>query len=319
MTTDFDLDAARGDIARVAPAFAGATLVRLGEGMDSVAVLAGDSFVFRFAKHADAALGLRREIALLPRLAPVLPVAVPRLEYAGDRSADGLPFVGYPLIRGEPLQRPLFDGLGPETRDRVLDDLAALLAVVHAFPVDDAAACGVRPYATRSGYADDLRHARSEVLPLLDAEARRAVEARLSAFLDDDANFAAPPVLLHGDLWPEHVLYSPASGRLAGVIDWGDLCLGDPEYDLAFLARRLGPEFQDGLLRCSPPADPARTAAKLVAIALFSALEDAAAGLTRGDGGLVESALSDVLALSAGRPDPGSVPTRDAGPREFNR
>lgn len=47
-----------------------------------------------------------------------------------------------------------------------------------------------------------------------------------------------PPVWLHGDLHPAHVVVS--DGALAGVIDFGDMCAGDPAVDLA-AARVLGP------------------------------------------------------------------------------
>jgi hypothetical protein len=53
----------------------------------NLAVLVGESFVFRFAKHAEAAIGLRREMALLPRLAP----SNPRICLIRAASAD----VGY--------------------------------------------------------------------------------------------------------------------------------------------------------------------------------------------------------------------------------
>ena len=89
------------------------------------------------------------------------------------------------------------------------------------------------------------------------------VESQLDAFLEDDANFAYAPTLLHADLWPEHVLFSRDVGRLAGVIDFGDVSIGDPDYDLAFLALRLGPGFIAGLLRRYPHADPARLAEKI--------------------------------------------------------
>lgn len=39
------------------------------------------------------------------------------------------------------------------------------------------------------------------------------------------------PVWLHGDLHPRNVLVE--GGRVSGVIDWGDLCAGDPATDLA--------------------------------------------------------------------------------------
>jgi len=51
----------------------------------------------------------------------------------------------------------------------------------------------------------------------------------------DDAlaapGWAGPPLWLHADLHPANVL--TADGTLCGVIDFGDLCAGDPAYDLA--------------------------------------------------------------------------------------
>lgn len=51
-----------------------------------------------------------------------------------------------------------------------------------------------------------------------------------------DEALAAPawqgmPLWLHGDLHPANVIVQ--NGRLAGVIDFGDLCAGDPAWDLS--------------------------------------------------------------------------------------
>lgn len=43
--------------------------------------------------------------------------------------------------------------------------------------------------------------------------------------------WAGPALWLHGDLHPANVL--TADGTLCGVIDFGDLCTGDPACDLA--------------------------------------------------------------------------------------
>jgi aminoglycoside phosphotransferase (APT) family kinase protein len=43
--------------------------------------------------------------------------------------------------------------------------------------------------------------------------------------------WAAPPVWVHGDLHPANTLV--ADGTLSAVIDFGDLCAGDPATDLA--------------------------------------------------------------------------------------
>jgi hypothetical protein len=78
------------------------------------------------------------------------------------------------------------------------------------------------------------------------------------------------------------------------VIDFGDVSIGDPDYDLAFLALRLGPGFLAGLLRHRPHPDPARLAGKLRAFVLFNTIDDVFIGLERGDRALVDSALADL-------------------------
>ena len=44
-------------------------------------------------------------------------------------------------------------------------------------------------------------------------------------------DWQGPPVWLHGDLHPANVVVS--DGTLSGVIDFGDMCAGDPAVDLA--------------------------------------------------------------------------------------
>jgi aminoglycoside 2''-phosphotransferase len=151
----------RSEIARIAPGFGREPIARLGDGMDSLAVSVGGTFVFRFAKHAEAAAGLRREVMLLPRLAPGLPLDVPRFEFVGEHSATGLPFVGYRPIPGEPLHRMVYEEQPADARDGLLGELAAFLDAVHAFPVREAAACGVEVHGDRTGYLEDLRRARA--------------------------------------------------------------------------------------------------------------------------------------------------------------
>ena len=46
--------------------------------------------------------------------------------------------------------------------------------------------------------------------------------------------------LVHGDLYARHLLVDPAH-QLAGVIDWGDVHLGDPAVDLMIVSTFLPP------------------------------------------------------------------------------
>jgi aminoglycoside 2''-phosphotransferase len=289
-----NLLAIRREIVRVAPEFLAEPIAPLGEGMDNLAVLVGGAAVFRFAKHDDAAAGLRREIALLPRLARGLSLAIPRFQQVGEHSVTGLPFVGYALIQGEPLSPQLYQGLPAATRDGILGDLVSFLNAVHAFPVEQAVDCGVVSCGGRADFIGTLQRARVDAFPLLECAVRQKVESQLEAFLEDHANFDYAPVLLHADLWPEHVLFSRRMGRLAGVIDFGDVSIGDPDYDLAFLGRRLGSEFVAELLQHYPRKNPVSLAEKIRCFNLFNAIDDVFIGLDHGDRPLVDSSLADL-------------------------
>jgi aminoglycoside phosphotransferase (APT) family kinase protein len=177
----------------------------LGEGWDSAAFLVDGRWVFRFPKRADVVPHLRAEIAVLPRL--TLPVAIPRFTFV----VDGPPlFVGYERLPGVPL-----DQVPDADPAVVFADVERALAALHATPIEG-------PVAEVRGWdapdpPDDLEH------PVL---------ARAAAWLAAHPAEPAPPVPCHDDLGAEHVLVDPATSRVTGLIDWGDLALGDPAIDL---------------------------------------------------------------------------------------
>jgi aminoglycoside 2''-phosphotransferase len=84
-------------------------------------------------------------------------------------------------------------------------------------------------------------------------------------------------------------------GRLAKVIDHGDISIGDPDYDLAFLAARLGPDFLAGLLRHLPHHDPSRLTEEIGYFIAPYAIDDILIGLGRSVGAEADSAPADVV------------------------
>lgn len=93
---------------------------------------------------------------------------------------------------------------------------------------------------------------------------------------------AEPPLWLHGDLHPANVVLR-ADGSLAGVVDFGDLCSGDPATDLAAAwlmfdvdGRRMFRDELDGLRpRDAATWDRARGWAVSMGSALAASSDDA--------------------------------------------
>jgi aminoglycoside 2''-phosphotransferase len=254
---------ARAEIARAFPGLPLRDLSFLGAGVDSDAYLVDEQWVFRFPKRAAVARALGREVALLPKLAPLLPVAAPRFDYVGRQAGRGRLFAGYRLIPGEPLTSELYRSLSHPDQERALAALAALLRAVHAFPVADAVSAGVEALSTRRWVGSGWSGRRARVLPLLAPRDGAALTSLIERFLADARSFAEPPRLLHADLSPEHILYDADAGNVVGVIDWGDLAIGDPDFDLMYLRQDYGEDFVRRLLDHYPHPEPARLLEKL--------------------------------------------------------
>jgi aminoglycoside phosphotransferase (APT) family kinase protein len=195
-------------------------LVENDDGWDFKVLILDDEWVLRIPRIDQAATKLAKEAALLPALAPALPVEIPRFEHFSREP----PFVVYRLIRGEPL------------RDEDPDGVRAFLEALHSLdpgelpipPLDDWVAAWCEQ-------ADLFRHV---VLPLLDAEERPGGEALLHE-AETLTGFA--PALTHCDLEPCHLLVR--EGRLAGVIDWAGARIGDPALDYGWLLNGPFPDW----------------------------------------------------------------------------
>ncbi len=97
----------------------------------------------------------------------------------------------------------------------------------------------------------------------LDATRRARFAVLRAVFLAELDREDHPLALIHHDLAPEHILVTPDGTRIAGVIDWGDLALGDPALDFAgFASTEHNPRLRTLLAACgavdpdSPAASP---------------------------------------------------------------
>ncbi len=238
------------------PDLAPARLAAAGAGWDNTAFLVNGRWLFRFPRRPVAVTLLETEIAVLPRLAPALPLEIPVPVRVG-RPAEEFPhpFAGYERIEGEPACEL---NLETEQRTALAPALARFLRSLHGVPAERAAAWGAPPdeyqrldLASRFARAEKelVQLQRRGVLPEI-APWLRVLEQTPESFQPDG------DTLVHGDLHACHLLLH--EGNLSGVIDWGDLHRGDAAVDLRIVWTWLPPRGRREFLRHYGRVDPER-------------------------------------------------------------
>jgi aminoglycoside phosphotransferase (APT) family kinase protein len=192
----------------------------------------GDKLCVRLPRVEAWSRALEREWRWLPALAPFLSLRVPEPAGMGEPTSDyPYSWAIYRWIDGQPYSAEL---IGDERQ--AAEDLAGFVAGLRKVPLTaDAPPAGRKP----------LRE--------LDASTRAAIE-QARAVIDSDAALAAweqalqappwagtpsppglpglpgLPVWIHTDLLPPNLLVR--DGRLAAVIDFGGVGIGDPAADV---------------------------------------------------------------------------------------
>ena len=230
----------------------------LGEGMDSLAYLVDGAYVFRFPKREEVAQNLAKEIALLPHLQH-LPLRVPDFQFVGQHPENGLPFVGYPLLKGVEWQESHFLSQPPKNQTKALGLLGRFLMELHRFDVDTALQLGIEISETYQDYIKDYEEIQAKLFPFSSPLLRDLINQRFTAFLANPKHFQYTNCLIHDDFSSNHILCDPETGMPQSVIDFGDVPVGDPDLDLKYLYAELGRSFIERLLaegHYKTPTDP---------------------------------------------------------------
>ena len=216
------------------PALRADELRVLDVGFGSTVVEASGGFIVRVARTGAAARGHAAEAAVLPALAPLLPVPVP-VPVLRCPPGPQLPFgaIGYRRLPGQPCRPDTATG-------KTARELGTFLAALHR--------ADARCLPGLAGPDDvwqrwpRLRHDTDVLLrDRLTAGEQQRLARWWDRFLADPDLRRYQPAVRHGDLWYGNLLIQPG-GALSAVLDWEVVALADPAQDLA-LARHLGPAF----------------------------------------------------------------------------
>jgi aminoglycoside 2''-phosphotransferase len=253
----------------------------LGEGDFCRAFLVNRRTVFRFSKHEPARAALRRENCLLPQIKRAVSLQIPQPEFACLNGGAEESFIAYPFLIDSALTAEKYLMLGERARTRCAGQVADFLGELHAVDLSTARNCGVLNEEAGDKYRvwlDKLHDFKGGAFSAADFDfARNEIERYYESV--EREPFA--PVLLHGDLSPDHVLYD--GGRVTAIIDFGDLMIGDPARDFLWIYEDYGIDFFRRALAKYTFADKTSFAGRVQRLSNLEALGWIAESLENGE------------------------------------
>jgi aminoglycoside phosphotransferase (APT) family kinase protein len=193
-------------------------------GTDNALYRLGSDMVVRLPRRHKNTGQLEKERYWLPKLAPLLPLAVP-VPLASGEPAEGYPFVWaiYRWLEGEPATN---DKISP---GQAATDLAAFVTALQRVDPAGGPPPGEHNFWRGAPLVLRDRAMRSAIASLGSAIDTEAVTAAWKAALSA-SDWEREPVWIHGDLDSRNLLAK--EGRLTAVIDFGCLGVGDPACDV---------------------------------------------------------------------------------------
>lgn len=223
-------------------------------GWDNFPFLVNSKFVFRFPRRKVSVVLSERESLVLPFIAPKLPVAIPHPIFIGQPSSlFPFSFHGYTLIEGTPacekqVCAPNFNAIGSM--------LGQFLTSLHHIALP-AHLLSVVPQGSENGIRGPFQECFKRIWPRFDNICdlslipRHPMKTLLESSLHAKSSSTEEECLIHGDLFFPHLLLH--EGQLSGVIDWGDMHIGDPAMDFGVVFQFLPPKNRTAFLNAYPP------------------------------------------------------------------
>ena len=220
----------------------------VGEGMDNIVFRAKHDYLFRFAKDAGTSMQNEKEIQLLSTLQKALSLRIPNVEYAALQP-NGFYFFGYKEVKGMPLTNQIIAAMEPKTKEDTVQTLATFLQELRRFPAEEALDVGIAERNLKKFVGDTWDKYVANFTSHFSGQEQKRLSTTFEEYLSDENNFKYSPCLVHADLGPEHILFDDKAQTISGVIDWSDMVVTDPAFEMQDLYQNFGEDFTRDILQ----------------------------------------------------------------------
>ncbi len=215
----------------------------LARGWQSAVYESQSGWIIRVGLDAHAQTGYARQWQALKHLSSHLTLPIP-IPAAFKHTAPGFEHgvIIHPKLPGTPVPW----GMGPKPWFE--DALKGFLRQLRAIDTAQALQYGLQPHTITASRLSKLRqNLHTTLRHHLSNVQWASIERWWGSILVDGRLQSFRPTVIHGDLWTGNLLMEASYPRLCGVIDFGEVAVGDPAIDLA-IQRYIDGDFAQRLL-----------------------------------------------------------------------
>ena len=206
----------------------------LGQGLDSMAFIVNNEYIFKKSKHDEAKENLKKEIKVLNYLKGKLTLQIPIIEFYSEKYS----VCGYKEIKGEKLTKEMYESMSIEEQEDLAKSIAYFLKQLHSLPlpdIDDLELDVAEDY--KSDY-DSLKELIYDDIP---KKSQEYLDNLFKRILFDERITKYKKVLCHNDLSCNHIIMK--NNRIVGIIDFGDVAITDRDKDFIYLLENSSEEL----------------------------------------------------------------------------
>ena len=202
-------------------------------GWSNIVVEVNQKTIYRFPRKLTAQFEVEK--AFLSQFSANVPTPRPVL--------SGADFIAYKRLEGERFDPTQYWQLSQRDQKKILGQLGSFLTLLHASPFS-------HPHLSQNEYGSDTFW--EESWPLIGSMLSKSTQQKAKKYFEGYFDFVLKhdplKTIVHGDLGTNNLLADFAQARLTGIIDFSDMCLGDPASDFAGFQRHFGDQFVIDLL-----------------------------------------------------------------------
>lgn len=213
-------------------------IIVLGQGLDSIAYLVNNEYIFKQSKHDIARINLKKEMQVLKYLKNQITLQTPDIEYYSEEYS----VCGYKEIKGNKLTPSIYKSLSDDEKDILAQDIALFLREMHAIPLPNIAGLELH---VMDDYRSDYETLRETIYDKISDKSKEYIDDLYKRILNDERISQYVKALCHNDLGCNHIIIQ--NNKAVGIIDFGDVAITDRDKDFIYLledsSEEIGREF----------------------------------------------------------------------------